>query len=220
MSTTPTFGLLLDLSHSGFAAVLDGEGEGTLARATRPSGTRHEDAAGWVETLLREAGGDYARLGWICTGVGPGSFTGIRIAMAFAQGFALPRSVPLHGFTSFESLLLSFPGYSSGKPVVVVIPANAGRFYVARGIGDPGSLIDGAALAAMADPEATLLASEETPALRDLSARFAGLWTPGEDWDAVAVARHARASGRSVEKPVYLQLSAAEEKAARDADAS
>lgn len=223
------FGLLLDLSHAGFAAVLDDAATAVRARSARPAGTRHDDVADWTEALLREAGATFADLAWVAAGVGPGSFTGIRIAMAFAQGLALPHGVSLHGFTSFEALHLSAAsGTGEGEPeqgsVLAVVPANAGRFYVSRALADPGALMTGDELAALCREARLIAAPEATPALTTLMTRLresveagaAGpaptMWTPGEHWDACAIARHAVRSGRGLERPVYLQLSAAEEK--------
>lgn len=231
-----SLGLLLDLSHAGFAAVMDESGSAVRARSTRPAGTRHDDVADWTEALLREAGGRFGDLAWIAVGVGPGSFTGIRIAMAFAQGLALPRGIPVHGFTSFEALHLSIPcaasassvfaAASAGRSVLAVVPANTGRFYVARSPDDAGALVTGETLAELcAAPGADALmivTPELTPAL-DALASSASITaaTPGDAWNAVAIARHARTSGRGLARPVYLQLSAAEEKfGAADFDAS
>ncbi|MCD6024774.1 MAG: tsaB [Fibrobacteria bacterium] len=192
----PSLGLVLDLSHTGFAAVLSADGETVLASQVRQGGTRHDDLGDWLESLLKDAGsgGGWKDLGWICVGLGPGSFTGIRIGMAFAQGVALPGKIPLHGFTSFEALFLSAP---EGRAAVAAIAANAGRFYLARGLEDPGVLTSAEALADAAG-NATVL----TPA--DAS------------WDYPRIARHALSSKRDARKPYYLQLSAAEDKAAAD----
>jgi len=38
----------------------------------------------------------------VCTG--PGSFTGLRVALAFAKGFALPRKIPVVGLSALEVL--------------------------------------------------------------------------------------------------------------------
>ncbi len=207
--------MVLDLSHAGFAAVLDADGAQVLAQSARPAGTRHDDVADWTESLLRETGAGFADLAWIAVGVGPGSFTGIRIAMAFVQGISLPSAIPLHGFTSFEALHLSFDrsaGASGTGDSIAVVPANAGRFYVSRGLEDSGALIAGEDLAALTDAGVTVVAPESTPALLERCAGFASIWTPGENWDAVALAQRARASGRDAQRPLYLQLSAAEEK--------
>ncbi len=218
------YGLLLDLSHAGFAAVLDESGSRVLARSARPAGTRHDDVADWTEGLLRDAGGTFADLAWIAAGVGPGSFTGIRIAMAFAQGLALPHDIPLHGFTSFEALHLSAASHATRlapeadgqRSVLAVVPANAGRFYVSRALADEGRLATGEELGALCAGPLVIATPEVTPALiARTSARAGGdavVWAPADDWDAAAIARHARASGRGLARPVYLQLSAAEEK--------
>jgi tRNA threonylcarbamoyl adenosine modification protein YeaZ len=191
-----SFGLVLDLSHSGFAAVLSEEGAKVLASEVRQGGTRHDDLGDWLEFLLKQAGAasGWKDVAWICVGLGPGSFTGIRIALAFAQGVALPGKIPLYGFTSFEALFLSFPGAS--ETAVAAIPANAGRFYLARGLEDPGVLT---------------VAEEYARAAREHA-----VLTPDDHWDYAAIARHARASKRDARKPYYLQLSAAEDKAALD----
>jgi tRNA threonylcarbamoyladenosine biosynthesis protein TsaB len=209
------FVLVLDLSHAGFAAVLDASGTTVLAQSARPAGTRHDDVAEWTASLLRDCGGGFSDLSAIAVGVGPGSFTGIRIAMAFVQGIALPGNIPIHGFTSFEALHLSF----AGDRAIAVIPANSGRFYVSRNLTDPGALMAGEDLAALADPAVTVVAPESTPALVERCAGFASIQTPGTSngfqWDAVAILRQANNSGRDARHPVYLQLSAAEEKFGR-----
>ena len=210
MPAMPSFGLVLDLSHTGFAAVLSSDGEEVLASEVRHGGTRHDDLGDWLEGLLKQAGAgaaDSSRasavwkdVAWICVGLGPGSFTGIRIAMAFAQGVALPQKIPLFGFTSFEALFLSFPG-TGHDPIhgpVAAVAANSGRFYLARSIDDPG-----------------VLTTKE-----DVDQGNRPVLLPDDHWDFVRIARHARefdgGRGRDARKPYYLQLSAAEDKAVSD----
>lgn len=201
----PRLGLVLDLSHTGFAAVLSEDGERVLSSEVRQGGTRHDDLGDWLESLMAKAAVEAPELvegavgwkdvAWICVGLGPGSFTGIRIALAFAQGVALPGKIPLFGFTSFEALFLSGPSTGSGAGAVAAIQANAGRFYLARGLDDPGVLVG---------------AEEHAQAARDHA-----VLTPADaSWDYARIAKHAQASKRDARKPYYLQLSAAEDKAA------
>lgn len=213
--------LYLDLSHAGVAAVLDDDGTRVLARDVRAAGTRHEDVADWCEGLLRAADAGFRDLSWIVSGVGPGSFTGIRIALAFAQGLAFPSGIPVHGATSFEALFLSHESImgkgrgEGGQPddsLLAVLPATAGRFYVAGHLDDPGALVDTDALAARVTPSTVVLSPARVPAVEAVVAGAAALWTPGDAWDVAAIARHARRRGRGTARPVYLQLSAAEEK--------
>lgn len=219
-------GLVLDLSQSGFAAALSEGGEEALAFSARPiraketSGAQggpasqgpgaRDNLADWLEGLLAEAGGDIRDLAWICAGLGPGSFTGIRMALAFAQGLAMPRRVPLHGFTAFEALFLSVPEAEAAR-AAAAIPANAGRFYLSRGLDDAGILGDASDLAALAAERSTLLVPAASPALEAVAGAFENLRPLDGAWDVARIARHARASGRGLERPHYLQASAAEE---------
>lgn len=57
-----------------------------------------------IDSVLREAGLDYPALELLAVTVGPGSFTGIRIALAAARGLALALDLPLAGRTTFEAL--------------------------------------------------------------------------------------------------------------------
>ena len=46
-------------------------------------------------------------VGLLAVGLGPGSFTGIRVGLAAAQGLALPRKLPITGVGSFDALALT-----------------------------------------------------------------------------------------------------------------
>lgn len=63
-----------------------------------------ERLAPMVQDLFHKAGvnaHDIARIG-VCTG--PGSFTGLRVGLAFARSFALPRKLPVIGISALEVL--------------------------------------------------------------------------------------------------------------------
>ncbi|MHB9021780.1 MAG: tRNA (adenosine(37)-N6)-threonylcarbamoyltransferase complex dimerization subunit type 1 TsaB [Halothiobacillus sp.] len=57
-----------------------------------------------VELLLLEAGLDFSQLDLIAFGRGPGSFTGVRIATACAQGMAMGLDIPVLGISSLAIL--------------------------------------------------------------------------------------------------------------------
>ena len=46
-------------------------------------------------------------IGLLAVGLGPGSFTGIRVGLAAAKGLALPRKLPIKGASSFDALALT-----------------------------------------------------------------------------------------------------------------
>jgi len=57
-----------------------------------------------IERALREAGWGAAEIEGIAVGLGPGSYAGIRSAIAIAQGWQLGRGVRLAGISSMEVL--------------------------------------------------------------------------------------------------------------------
>ncbi|WP_370271307.1 tRNA (adenosine(37)-N6)-threonylcarbamoyltransferase complex dimerization subunit type 1 TsaB [Guyparkeria sp. SCN-R1] len=57
-----------------------------------------------AEGLLEQAQIDFADLDLIGFGRGPGSFTGVRIATAMAQGIAIARDLPMVGISSLACL--------------------------------------------------------------------------------------------------------------------
>jgi tRNA threonylcarbamoyladenosine biosynthesis protein TsaB len=57
-----------------------------------------------VDAVMREAAMPVAALDLVAATVGPGSFTGIRVGLAAAQGIALAETLPLVGVTGFEAV--------------------------------------------------------------------------------------------------------------------
>ena len=80
-----------------------------------------------IEDVMDAYGTTYEELDAIGVGVGPGNFTGIRIAVAAARGLALSLGIPAVSVTGFESLhwLADCPHERS----LVVLPAPHGKTY-------------------------------------------------------------------------------------------
>ena len=85
-------------------AVLD-HGQ-ALAHSHEPM-MRGQDArlATLCEEVLRDAQIDMAKLDRIVVVIGPGSFTGVRVGVAFARGLALALDIPCIGVTSLEAAM-------------------------------------------------------------------------------------------------------------------
>ena len=92
----------LDTTGKACSAALVDEGR-IIAHVSEPIGRGHaERLAPLVKDMIYHAGhniSDVSRVG-VCTG--PGSFTGQRVALSFAKGFALPRKLPVIGLSSLE----------------------------------------------------------------------------------------------------------------------
>jgi len=63
-----------------------------------------------VDALLRQAGAHPSDLDRLAVGLGPGSFTGIRIGLAAARGLALSLDVPGSGVSTLAALAAGAPG--------------------------------------------------------------------------------------------------------------
>lgn len=96
-------------------------------------GTGHANQVlGLVEELLQETGVGRAAVDGIAVCRGPGGFTGLRIAMGVAQGLALALDRPVVPVSGLRVLAAAAEGPCSGSgPVLAVIDARMGEFYVA-----------------------------------------------------------------------------------------
>ena len=86
-----------------------------------PARRRHaERLAPAVRALLAEAGASPADLGLIAVDIGPGSFTGVRIGIAFAKGMAQALGVPMAGVRQTEALGLPVAAWFPGRVATLV----------------------------------------------------------------------------------------------------
>jgi tRNA threonylcarbamoyladenosine biosynthesis protein TsaB len=82
-----------------------------------------------VENMLRETKIEPQRLTQIAVGIGPGSFTGLRVCLAFAKGMARALSISIWPVSSLKIIAANVSG--SGQPVAVISPARRGQAHYA-----------------------------------------------------------------------------------------
>jgi tRNA threonylcarbamoyladenosine biosynthesis protein TsaB len=114
------------------AGVLDASGTVFEVRDDPEPGVRPGHAnrlLGAAEAALERAGLGWEEVDRIAVGVGPGSFTGLRIGIATARALAQARGLPLVGVSSLEALAL---GAGEAAPLVLaVLDARRGEAFAA-----------------------------------------------------------------------------------------
>ena len=79
--------------------------DGVVTERICPPGKSHsETLLPLVRELLAKAGVKVGQLDAIAFGVGPGAFTGLRVACGAAQGLAVAANLPLIPVTSLEAM--------------------------------------------------------------------------------------------------------------------
>jgi tRNA threonylcarbamoyladenosine biosynthesis protein TsaB len=101
-----------------------------LAEASEVGG-RNTAAFGMIEKVLAEAKIHREQIDALCIGLGPGSYTGIRSAIAIAQGWQLAWEIKLLGVSSVEAIVAQAQVEIFFGRVNVVIDAQRNEFYLA-----------------------------------------------------------------------------------------
>ena len=205
-------------SRAGSVALFDHTG--LLERVD--IGAPRDHAQGLGPAVQRLLGGRFERLTGYAVSAGPGSFTGLRIGVAFLKGLGMVHPRPVVPVGSLEVLAAGLGAEPADR--VAVVDARRGNVFAARFLGpelepEPGlppgmypaealrDRLGGLPLTWVGDgapvvaPEGGVIAPEAT-------------WTPRADvLAALAWPRLVAGEGVDVARvsPIYHQLSAAEE---------
>ena len=182
------------------------EGVRVLAAASEPMERGHQERlAPLTAEVMREAGVAFADLRRIGVTVGPGSFTGLRVGLAFAKGLGLALGREVVGVGTLHALAAS--AAESGL-VAAAIDARREQLYLQAfrdgvPLGEPEALtLADAAARLRAFGPAPLLAGSGAALLRPLLPG-AGVWE-GLTPDPAVVGRLAGA-GAAEPRPLYLR---------------
>ena len=100
--------------------------DGQIVERLCPAGQSHsETLLPLIRELLADGGLKVAQLDAIAFGVGPGAFTGLRVACGIAQGLAVAANLPLLPVTSLE-IMAEMTG---AERVLATLDARMGEVY-------------------------------------------------------------------------------------------
>jgi tRNA threonylcarbamoyladenosine biosynthesis protein TsaB len=116
--------LAFDTATRATTVALDGVADAVLeARDDPPAGVRPRHAATLLPLaarLLEQGGIGFGDVELIAVGVGPGTFTGLRIGIATARALAQALSIPIVGVSTLQSLALNALARPEGDGVETV----------------------------------------------------------------------------------------------------
>jgi tRNA threonylcarbamoyladenosine biosynthesis protein TsaB len=120
-------------------AILDVETGTVLAAISEDIGKGHaERLMAVIEQAMKKASVTITDIGKIAVSVGPGSFTGVRVGVSTARGFALALKCPAVGISTLQALAYDAAKLFPRKAVLSIIDARRDEHY-AQFFGEDGS---------------------------------------------------------------------------------
>lgn len=125
-----------------------------------------QEILGMVDRILAEGGATLASLSGIVAGIGPGSFTGVRVSVAVAQGLAFGAGLPVIPVSSLEALAAEAIGRGAER-VLACLDARMGEVYWGCFAAEAAGLLSALGPPAVGPPAAVRLPED-------------GTWAPSE----------------------------------------
>ncbi len=130
-AATPVLGLDTGSSTAFLGVVAKGRIAGQLACPVTAHGAALPRA---VDDLLKGSKIVLSDLGAVAVGIGPGSFTGLRIGLSYAKGIAMASGCAVIGVPSLDAMALAALGeanLSDGTQICCVVDARKGEVFAA-----------------------------------------------------------------------------------------
>jgi len=128
VSPAPTLAIAIEASTRAPSVALALGGE-VLEERLAGDAPHASDLLPALERLLRRAGAQPRDIGSIVVGLGPGSYTGVRVGVATALGLARGSGAALRGVASMEAL--AWGELAPGETGSVLLDARASELYFA-----------------------------------------------------------------------------------------
>jgi len=147
------------------AAVFDGGGKESVSGQSLTMDRGHAEALiPLVESVMADVPGGFSSLDRIAVTVGPGSFTGLRVALSAARAFGFAAQKPVFGISTLQAFAEPWRGHGDGLAIASVIDARHKHVYFEL-IGCHGESLHSAAIVPI---------DEAVQCLRDKSVRLVG----------------------------------------------
>ena len=186
------------------AAVIDGAR--VLASRSEPMQRGHQERlAPLVQQAMADSGMVFKALERIAVTVGPGSFTGLRVGLAFAKGLGLALGIPCVGVRTMQAL-------AAGQPGRLAVALDARREQVYLQLFEDGDARSQAMALSFAEASDRVRAFAEAGPTRLIGSGAplleAGLQASPAQVDPVMVARLAAREGEPLAPPHPFYLRA------------
>ena len=190
--------------------------DGTVTALSEPMSRGHaERLTPMIADLLGKSGLGFSAIGRLVVTTGPGSFTGVRVALSTARGLAMALAVPAVGIGTLVALAAAARARHPGRPVDAVI-ATRDDMVIVQGFGADGRPRDPLPLLCPADARARALADDTVltgPGAARLAEARAAAGRPalaidpgtGVDPAVLAALGAAAPAGGAPPEPVYVR---------------
>ncbi len=204
--------LAIDCSASLCAAsVYDAVAGRELGRSVLDLGKGHaEHLIAVINEALATAGKAYSDLDAIAVSIGPGSFTGIRVAVSAARGFALALDIPSIGVNTLEALGAEVRETEGAKPVMAALTSGQENAQLAvydefGSVAFPPGIMTVRGAAELASNTKAVLAGTAARHISEISGRPVASEKATADIGVYARVAIAKGADGSKPSPLYLR---------------
>jgi len=121
--------LALDTSARHLSIAVGDDKKVVISRTISGKNDLSQSIARYIEETLKKTGLKLKTIDAVTIGLGPGSFTGLRIGLACAKALSMSLQIPIIGVSSLDALAEAFA--KEKKNVCVLVDARRNLFYAA-----------------------------------------------------------------------------------------